>query len=193
MVFALIAVIAVFAVPAVSNHYKLNLNSTAREMASVVKEGYNATVVTRQINRVVYDFEKGEYWVESGPSDTLLDAPENQDKDFKRESVRNRRSADRDKDKNDTGAAFAMNRLVTRSKKSLPSGVEFEDVITARSRDPITKGKAYTHFFPHGAAEKTIIHLKDSSNHQISLVIQPLIGKTRLMQGHVTEKEAYEE
>jgi hypothetical protein len=86
---------------------------------------------------------------------------------------------------------FALDRSVTRSKQSLPRGVTFEDVSTQASADPIAEGIAYTHIFPHGLAEQTLIHLTDDSRKRISLVISPLVGRTDLYERYITPDEAF--
>lgn len=187
VVFAMMTIMTVFVVPSVSSYFKVSLSTATREMASIVREGYNATVVTRRVNRVVYDFKERQYWVEGGPPNTLLEIPDDSEqKEFRRQSNRSKRQ-----DEKESAPVFSMNSIVTRKKIQLPEGVEFEDIITSKSKEPITEGFAYTHFFPHGTSEKTIIHLRDQSNHKVSLIVLPLTGKTKLIEGYVTEQEAY--
>ena len=95
-----------------------------------------------------------------------------------------------DDDKKETGPNFTLATYVTRKKNELPRGVEFEDVTTEQSKDPITEGTAYTHFFPHGIIEQTVIHLKDTSNHKATLVVEPIVGRTKVIERYLTTKEA---
>ena len=64
---AIIALVSVFALPTVSGYFRTSLNSVTRELASSVREAYNATVITGNVHRMVYDIENGRFWVESGP------------------------------------------------------------------------------------------------------------------------------
>ena len=50
---------------------------------------------------------------------------------------------------------------------------------------------AYTHFFPHGLTEQTIIHLTDTSGHKASLIISPLIGNTDVYDRYISLEEAF--
>jgi hypothetical protein len=84
-----------------------------------------------------------------------------------------------------------MDKTITRKKMDLPRGVTFEDVLTEQSKDPIKEGTAYTHFFPQGMTEQTIVHLVDSSNHHVSLVIAPLVGKSDVYDRYVTSEEVF--
>ena len=86
---------------------------------------------------------------------------------------------------------FQMDTTVTRKKISLPRGVSYEDVITEERADPIIEGIAYSHFFPRGLTEQTIIHLQDTSQHHASLVITPLLGMTELYDRYIKRDEAF--
>ena len=155
-------------------------------MASTVKETYNATVITGQVHQLVYDLKEQSYWVEAGPPTLLLDTKQSRE----REDRMKRRYSDADKKKDDTGG-FALDKGVTRKKISLPNGVKFEDVKTEQSDEPITEGKAYTHFFAHGMIEQTVIHIQDSSKHHVTLVISPIVGKVDMYDRYITEKEVF--
>ncbi len=178
--------IGLFALPSISNFFKVSLNSTTREMASLIKETYNSTAMTKKVHRLVYDFKENKFWVEVGPANVLMDTAATKEK----EERRRRFAKPGDEPK---GPAFALAKSVTRKPISLPRGVEFEDVQTEQSKEPITEGKAYTHFFPQGIIEQTTIHLKDSSNHHITLVIHPLIGRTKVIDRYVKQEEALKE
>jgi type II secretory pathway pseudopilin PulG len=184
VVIALIGLIFLIAVPRISSTFKLSLNSTAREMASTIKETYNGAVMSGRVHRVVYDLKHGQYWAESGPADVLLDTEESLEK-----AKQHQRFASPDEKK--APPAFKLDTSITRKKQSLPRGVEFEDVLTEKGPEPITEGLAYTHVFPHGISERTVIHLKDSSNHEMSLIVSPILGTTRVEGHKVTLEEAY--
>lgn len=184
VVMAIIALMAALAIPSITSYFKVSLSSASREIAGTVKEAYNATVITGQVHRIVYDFKENTYWVEAGPVDFMLDTKESRD----REARKRRFTKDSDKK---AESPFQMDKTVTRKKISLPTGVSFEDVKTQQSEEPITEGLAYTHFFPQGLIEQTIIHLKDQSKHQVSLIISPIVGKTDMYERYITEKEAF--
>ena len=181
VVMALIALVSILALPGIGNIFRISLNSTTRELAGVVKEAYNAAAMTGKVYRLVYDLKEKQYWVESGPPTTLLDSSESKE----REETRRRLI----KKEKPPETNFNLDRTITRKKMSLPRGVEFEDILTEQSPDPIKEGVAYTHFFPHGLAEQTMIHLTDSSKNQITLVITPVTGRTRLLLRYAKKDE----
>jgi prepilin-type N-terminal cleavage/methylation domain-containing protein len=187
VVVALIALISAMVMPSVSSYFQVSLNSATRDLSSVVKESYNSTVLTGRVYRVVYDFKKAEYWSESGPPNVLLDTEASR----KKAEDRARHSRPDESQQADTSSSFSMDKTITRKKIDLPRGVTFEDVFTEQSKDPIKDGMAYTHFFPQGMTEQTIIHLMDSSNHHVSLVIAPLVGKSDVYDRYVTTEEVF--
>jgi type II secretory pathway pseudopilin PulG len=184
IVIALIGLISIFAIPTVSSYFRISLNTVARQIATVIKDAYNSTVVSGNVNRLVYDLEGHKYWVEQGPPTTMLDTAETKEKEERR-----KRFGGEEAEKRPSG--FGLNKIVTRKKISLPTGVMFEDVVTQQSKDPLINGTAYTHFFPHGIVERTIIHLKDSADHHFSLVISPITGRTELYENYIDAKKAF--
>ena len=178
----IIALLSMVALPSITSYFQVSLNSATREMASTVKETYNATVITGRVHRIVYDFKAAKYWVEGGPATALLDTSESREKEERRKKWAHFTDAA-------PQSPFAMDKTITRNKLSLPRGVDFEDIVTEQSAEPLTEGLGYTHFFPHGIAEQTIIHLKDQSKHKVSLVISPIVGHTDLYERYLTRKE----
>ena len=184
LVLMIISLIVAMAAPSIGSYFQVSISSAGRELASVIKETYNTTMVTGRVHRVAYDFKDGTYWAESGPADALLETKESKEKE-----ARKKRFLKEGEAKSSPG--FSMEKGITRKKISLPVGVKFEDLITQLSNEPITEGIAYTHFFPHGMVEQTLIHLKDSSKHQFSLVILPVSGKTDLYERYIDTREAF--
>jgi type II secretory pathway pseudopilin PulG len=187
VVIALIAIISVIALPSISSYFQVSIESATRQMASTFKEAYNASSLTGNVYRLAYDLKAGEYWVESGPPETLLDTKESLEK-----AESHRRFGIKDDEK--AKSAFTMDKTVTRKRISLPRGVQFEDVITQQSKEPLTAPTtlmAYTHVFPQGLAEQCIVHLVDSSKHHVSLVFTAIGGRTDLYERYMKPEEAF--
>jgi prepilin-type N-terminal cleavage/methylation domain-containing protein len=187
LVIALIGLISTLTIPTLSNYFSISINSVARGIATSTRQGYNAAVVTGRVHRMVYDLDNNQYWVESGPPGHLLDTEDSIQKELdKRRGV----NSDAPKQK---PSEFKIEPNVNLKKSSLPRGTKFKDIITEQAKEPITKGKAYTHFFPQGFSEQTIIHIEDGQKHQISLVVTTLLGKSQLFQKYVDKKEVFGE
>lgn len=191
VVVALVGMIGLFAIPGISSVFKVSLNSSTRDLATTIKETYNSAVMTKKVHRIVYDLKEGKYWVEIGPSGMLMETEETRERDARVKRFASRKSLEEiEEEEKKRASAFMLAKNVTRKPVTLPRGVEFEDISTEQTRDVITEGRAYTHFFPHGMIEQTVIHLKDNSNHQATLVIEPLVGRTKLFQRFVSKEEA---
>jgi general secretion pathway protein H len=183
VVVAIIAMITGVSLPTVSSYFQLSLNSATRDLATVIKESYNAAVISGRVYRLAYDLKQNQYWVEAGPPDALLETKETKEKEERKKRLF--------KDETEKQSPFSMDKTITRKKMSLPRGVTYEDIITQQSPEPLTSGIAYTHFFPHGLTEQSIIHLTDQSKHKASLVITPLIGNTDLYDHYVNGAEVF--
>ena len=67
---------------------------------------------------------------------------------------------------------------------SLLEPVRIKDVTTLRQGE-VTLGKAYTQFYPTGMVEKTLLHLTRGDQHDVTLIIKPLTGRVKVMEGYV--------
>ncbi|MBL7715329.1 MAG: type II secretion system protein [Bdellovibrionales bacterium] len=181
VVVALIGFLSAMILPNISGFNRVSLNSAAREMSSIIREAYNAATITGRVHRMAYDLKSGEYWAESGPAMALLDSEDSKEKEERRKRFT--------KKEVQATSSFSMDSTITRSKKSLPRGVKFEDIITEQGPEPVKEGKAFTHFFPHGLSEFTLIHIVDPSDNHFTLEITPTVGKTRLFQRRVEKDE----
>lgn len=189
VVVALIALISVMALPSISSYFQVSLNSSTRELAATIREAYNATLITGELHRVAYDLKKGEYWVEKGPNTAVLETKESREREERRKRLRFG-----DKAANENKPSFSMDKSVTNKKKALPRGVTFEDVVTEQNREPQTAettGTAYTHIFPNGLTEQTIVHLADTSQHHSSLSITPLLGRSDVYDRYMKPEEVF--
>lgn len=186
VVIGLVGLITTLALPSVSSIFRISLGSATRELSSAAKESYNAAVATGNVYRLAYDIEKGEFWAESGPPTLVLDNP---DQDFRNEikGYFARKAEEEQKKK----SPFAIDKKINRSKSSLPRGVNFKSILTESSEDPQTTGTVYTHLFPHGVSERTLILLQDANEQVYSLVITPLLGRTILYNREVPKEEAF--
>jgi len=191
VVVGIVALMAGVMMPTISSYFQVTINSATRDLATVIKEAYNSAVITGKIYRLVYDIKENTYWVESGPAQYLLHTKESKEKEERRKKFSfSKTSQDLQENKE---SQFKIDTTITRKKANLPRGVNYEDIATELSKDPITDGIAYSHFFPHGLTEQTIIHLQDQSKHHASLVITQLVGNTEVYDRYVTPKEIFEE
>lgn len=188
VVVALIALISVMALPSLGSFFQVSLNSSSRELAATIREAYNATLITGELHRIAYDLKSGQYWVEKGPNTAVLETKESREREERRKRLRFGEKSTEEK------SGFSMDKDVTSKKKSLPRGVGFEDIVSEQNREPQTAetgGIAYTHIFPNGLTEQTIVHLQDSSKHHSSLSVTPLLGRSDVYDRYIKPEEVF--
>jgi hypothetical protein len=190
VVVALMGLIAAMAIPSLSNVFKISLGSATRDLATTVRYAYNAAMMTKKVHRLVYDIEHQRYWVEVGPQNLLMDTEETRAKAERARKFGSKLTEEEEKKLKESEPSFSLATYVTRKKTDLARGVEFVDVKTEAAKEPVKDGLVYTHFFPHGIIEQTVIHLKDNSNHQSTLIIAPTVGRTRVIERFVPIEEA---
>jgi type II secretion system protein H len=186
IVVAIIGLVAMIALPSISNTFRFSVQSAAREIATLIKDTANSAQITGRVHRIAYDLKKNEYWVESTSETTLLKSDESKEKE---KDNHNLFASDEEEAKKNGG--FHQENTLTKKKKALPIGVQFKDVITEQSDEPIVDGMAYTHIFPQGMSEKTLIHLIDTAQNETSIIVTNLLGRCQVENHHVDEKEVF--
>ncbi len=181
---AIIGLITALALPGISRYFRVSMNSITREMATLVRETYNATLVSGRIHRLVIDLDHSKYWIEGGSPGFLLHTKETLEK----EEYRKKWTASK---KGKAAPEFQIDTSITAKKRSLPGDLKFTEIKAQGTEQPITQGEASVHFFPNGFTEQAIIYIEDSSGNEVSLVISALVGKTYVFNRHVDEEEAY--
>jgi type II secretion system protein H len=83
----------------------------------------------------------------------------------------------------DTSGEFQKATSVIAGEGSLAGQTTFRDVQAGSHPD-----EPYILFTPDGWVEHTIIHLRDGSGRDFSLLVKPLTGNTELREGYVEER-----
>lgn len=69
-------------------------------------------------------------------------------------------------------------------KIDLPRNIRFKDIRITHA-GTVTEGKTFTQFFPVGRVEKTVLHLIDNKEEEMTLAINPLTGKVKVYDGYI--------
>jgi len=70
---------------------------------------------------------------------------------------------------------------------TFPPAVRLLDVVDGQGTKT-SEGQAVTHFHPTGLAEPSTIHLTGSDEQQMTLMIEPLAGNVKVLNGYVEPK-----
>ena len=176
IVVAILGLVGLVIIPNIGSTFRFSVQSSAREIATLIKDTSNSAQITGKVHRLVYDLKEQKYWVESTSEMTLLKSEESM-------------AVEKEEAKKNGG--FHQESSLTKNKKTLPIGVKFKDIYTEQSEEPITEGLAYTHIFPQGLSEKSLIHLTDNSKNDVSLIVTNLLGRCTIEGRYMEYKEVF--
>lgn len=161
------------------------MRTVIREMAIRTREIRNVARLSNSTMRIVISMndEKGHsYWIESAPGvATMLTQDQLKELSKLTESQRSDEAPAKE---------FDIDSRVMKKAQKLPRGLIFESVEFA-TKDPITQGIAYIHFFPQGLSEDSAIHLTDKINLNWTITINPLTGRAQVYERKISLKELH--
>jgi prepilin-type N-terminal cleavage/methylation domain-containing protein len=187
IVVAILGLVGLIVIPSISNTFRFSNQSTARDIATLIKDTANSAQITGRVHRIAYDLKNSQYWVESSGETTLLKSDESREKEKETHSFFS--ATEEDEEKKNGG--FHMENTLTKKKRTLSIGVKFKDVSTEQGDEPITDGMAYTHIFPQGMSEKSLVHLIDTGKNETSLIVTNLLGRCQVEGRYIEAKEVF--
>ncbi len=188
IVVAILGLVGVITIPSITSTFRFSVQSSAREIATLIKDASNSAQITGKVHRIAYDLKSDQYWVESSSEQTFLKSDESREKEKEQHSFFSGEPSEEEKKKN---GGFRQDSLLTRKKRTLPIGVHFKNIFTEQTPEPITTGIAYTHIFPQGMSEKTLVHLEDTSKNEVSLVVTNILGRCQVQGREIDPKEVF--
>ena len=183
IVMAVITAVLSFGAPKMFSNAS-QMRSAIRKLAVLSREIRNVSRLTNSTGRLVIqmDDEKGHtYWIESAPGNAMAlseDAQKNLD------SMTSMQREDQGEKEQ-----FTVDTRIVKSPVQLPRGLFFTDVEYGNKREPVTKGKTYVHFFPHGLSEEVAIHVSDKKTLNWTITVHPLTGRADVFERKATLKE----
>lgn len=189
IVIALIAVMAMVVVPSINQMFRANEDAIKREFATLFRSCYEEAFLRKKIYRVVFDLDSKPqtYWIEEGPDEMFLE------KEIKPKSSFSTERSKEEKKEQEKDSQFTLAKTLNKKKKKLPDGIAIMEIKTSQSKEGIKEGRAYTHFFPHGYTEKTILYFKNRNDVVTTLQLLPLSGKTKVFDGYYDENKIIQE
>lgn len=187
-----------------NNWFDLNIKKATNRISNTVRYLRDKASTENLYIRLVFDFEKNNYWVEATTerflltSKEVLEAEEKEKEEEAKEAETEVKTETVTKE-NEEGEEEEVDAEVSYVQKyrtpefgavddfllkpvSLPDGVFLKDIYTGRSEGPITGGQAFIYFFPNGYIEPAIINLMDEDDEvNFSIKIDPIIGATDLL------------
>ena len=197
----LIAIMMAVAVPAFRQATDADLKGVAMSISGAARACFGEAAVKNVTLRLAYDLDHGQYWIEAYPGafqvigqERDLERARADEAKAKEDEARKKELEDRF-GKSDSGESakpvpqFVPVKLVFVEPQQLPRSVRFLGVRTPQFRQIVKSGMAYTHFFPNGWAERTLVYLEDSSGAKMTLEVEPLTGRVVLHDGQLDYRD----
>jgi prepilin-type N-terminal cleavage/methylation domain-containing protein len=180
VVLLLIGLIFSFVLPQFRARTDADLKRSSIRLAATIQNIFYQSAFRRETYRLQYDLANGRYRLDrfvdpsapgpktAAPAGDTGEAPD----------------AEQQREEDLAGLEgkphYVPDRSVLPEPVRLPEGVRITDV-TTQYLDTISEGNAFTHFFPDGYAEPTVIHLADRNKREYTLVVSPLSGKVQVI------------
>jgi general secretion pathway protein H len=81
-------------------------------------------------------------------------------------------------------ADFVLDQSPLSRPVQLPANITFAD-IRVPSRGRVNTGQVFTHFYPQGYTDPTVIHLRDRRDRIATVMIPPITGEAQVYEGYV--------
>lgn len=168
--------------PAISRVTYQQVNSTTRKVVGLARTVRNDSILLNVVHRIVFDLDKGLWWVEAQRSFKLLGS-EDESAPLKKKGDKTAKA-----DENAPASNFAYADKFSKRPIKLPPGVVIRGIKKERG-GLSTEGAVYLHFFPNGFNEQAIIYLTKEGSEQIaySVLLFPTGGKVEVETGEVKE------
>ena len=159
-----------------------DLKRSALRLAATIEHTFHQSAFRRETLRLHYDLEGSRYWLDRfvdpaaekdalalrpggalGEGGSGADAPEADDAN--------------------TEPYYVMDREILPEPVTLPNGVFIASVST-QYLEKATEGEAFTHFFPDGYAEPTVLYMTDAQGGEYTLYVSPISGRVKVLPGH---------
>ncbi len=163
VVIAILGIMIALVAPRMGELGEANLKRSARHLTGMIRFLHDEAQAKKTEYRLTFDVPGGHYWAETWVyTDDVAgsgDKPAFRTRELKRYQ-----------------SAIA-------GEGSLSGETKFRDIVVASHPDD-----AYMLFTPDGWVEHALIHLRDGSDRDFTLVVKPLTGATELREGYVEER-----
>lgn len=193
----LAAVMIGVALPAFTAATDSDLKGVAAKMSAASRTCFGEAAIKNVTLRMAYDLEAQSYWIEAYPGtfqvmSTERDLEEARDQEEelaeeekRRQELKEQYGAAEDEEAAPLAPKFVPVEIGFVEPEQLPRRIKIKGVRTPQFRQVVEDGKAYTHFFPNGWAERTLVYLEDAGGSVMTLETEPLTGRVIVHDGEL--------
>lgn len=178
VVLVIIGLMMGLVIPQAGRIFRSNLKLASNNLAGAIKYAYDNSIMTRRIERIVFDFEKHSYSLEVSAPGVLVA--------LDKEQTDNKKEEDDDDQKNKTKTFSRIDGTWGRIKY-LPTGVFFDSIYDYSIKKEMKKDLAYMYFFPQGQTQSLIIRLKGNKSGFYSIKVNPISGISSIEGRYIEE------
>jgi len=180
VVLLLAALLITLAVPQFKARTDADLKHSALKLAATIEYTFHQAAFRRETFRLHYDLDRSRYWLDLFV-DPAAEAPASNPSADQAGAETEAPLSD-DAGMNAGQPYYVADHRILAQPVTLPDGVRITDV-TTQYLDSTTQGEAFTHFFPDGYVEPTVVHLADRNKKEYTLYVSPLSGKVKVLPG----------
>jgi type II secretory pathway pseudopilin PulG len=181
VVILIITLLFSLVVPQLRARTDADLKRSAERLAATIQYVFNQAAFRRETYRLHFDLGQSRYWLDRFIDPEAEAAARAQGTLGK---IQDTGGMVEDEGADGTKPHYEVDRTILPHAVDLPEGVRITDV-TTQYLDTISEGEAFTHFFPDGYVEPTVIHLADRNKNEYTLYVSPLSGKVKVLPGRL--------
>lgn len=177
LVLALLALLFASLMPKATSLFRVNVQSSVRRFAALVRFAYDQSVLTGKLHRIVLDFDKQTWAVEAAnPGELPIDEAKRELNPY----FKNRDLKEGEADPDEPGFQAAGRGLVSQ----LPRGVAIVEAHSWRYGDKsVSKGVFSIFAYPSGMIDEARVRFAEEGKEKVrtyEVSIQPLTGRTKI-------------
>lgn len=206
VVMALLVGLLAVAVPAYQTVFDVNMRGAAKELAQTYKWLQDEAAMRNVTFRMTIDLDRGTWKVEAGdPRSLVYSTPEEREaaeddlestmKRYTAREIAEDADAQEEIAKKSGGKFAGLDDVSFTTEQQLPNNVQFAWVYTPQygeegkepteggpPEDPAEDAIAYTHIFPDGTSEHTVVRIVDAEDPEDgwTIEVEPLTGRVNL-------------
>ncbi|MDP3940349.1 MAG: type II secretion system protein [Deltaproteobacteria bacterium] len=179
-VLVVIGLLFTLALPQFRERTHADLKRSAISLAATIEHVFHQSVFRHETLRLTYDLASSRYWL-----DRFVDPAGDDDEPGGEEGDNSGSEEGAGNGGEEAGVPYYVaDRSILSQPVNLPAGVIITSVETQYIEET-TDGEAYTHFFPDGYVEPTVIYMADRRGAEYTLYASPVSGRVKVLPGHV--------
>jgi len=181
-VIVVIGLLFTLALPQFRARTHADLKRSAVKLAATIEHVFYQSVFRHETLRLHYDLEGSSYWLDrfvdpAAGKDEPAGGPEGAS-----EAPGQGAGGDGPQDEVEE-PHYVVDHAILPEPVDLPSGV-FITSVSTQYIEETTEGEAFTHFFPDGYVEPTVIYMSDKRGAEYTLYASPISGRVKVLPGH---------